>query len=254
MTDDLARLATLHQRHMGRPDVSETIQFLNTCINAIDCCRTQMARDRLPPSLKGATDMRGFRRRPARDALYQRNPNEPDVGLFDLTRDEETSFGSRLGEGLKRAGEGINRFSETTERNTAGDEDDDFSPEDLVNIVQLCAGKFGAQDDEDNGDRCVQFMHMLSAFANANGNGVNGDSRRRRSARDQLPNGSSGSRSPGNGIGSYGAGSSGSPTGDRRRTARDRAIAQDAAVRELNRSSFLRRFPGAARINIGGRF
>jgi hypothetical protein len=241
MTDDLHRLAAQHQRAFNYPPVEQTIQFLNACADAIHC-RTQMAKDGLPIGIKATKGdtMPRFRRRPARDQMFARGRGEPDVSLADLTRDEEGGFGSRLGEGLKRAGEGINRFSETTERNTSTDEDDengDIDAGTLLHLVQLCRNGLLSRDQENGGSEADEFLAGLADLLQ-NGNGVNGDSRRRRSARDQLPSGSNSARSPMNGIGSYPGGS------DRRRTAHDgRRPAQDAAlVDRINRSGFQHRW------------
>jgi hypothetical protein len=246
MTDDLYRLALTHQRAMGRPPVEQTVQFIANVIDVLHN-RAPTAQDSLPPSSKGDTTMPAFRRRPARDELFQRNRNEPDVSLSDLTRDEG-GFGSRVGEGLRRTGEGINRFSETTERNTTGDQDgDNIDASTLLQLVQLCRNGLLSRDQENGGSEADEFLAGLADLLQ-NGNGVNGDSRRRRSARDQLPNGSYGSRSPANGIGAYGPGSSGSPTGDRRRAQDRRRPAQDSAlVRTINRSGFEQRWGAATR-------
>jgi hypothetical protein len=257
MTDDLQHLALKHQRALGYPDVRETADFCANYVRLVTN-RAPLAQDSLPIGMKAIGDrtMPQFRRRrTARDQLFQR---DPDMGasLSDLTGgDEEPSFGSRVGEGLRKTGETINKASEATSRNTytgtghdQDPDDADFSPEDLMNILQLCGNKFGAQDDEDGDDRQDRLRRMLVAYLAAQrGNGA-GD--RRRMSRDQVP-GSYASRSPDNGIGSYGPGSSGM---DRRRRANDRAIAQDSAIAALNHRSFLKRYPGAARINTGGRF
>jgi hypothetical protein len=60
-----------------------------------------------------------------------------------------------------------------------------------------------------------------------------------------------------NGVGAYGPGSSGSPTGDRRRMSRDRRPAQDRAlVDSINHSGFERRWgalTGHIKLSANGR-
>jgi hypothetical protein len=185
-----------HQRAMGYPDVRETIGF---CANYLKIDTTPpLAADAMPPDLKqGDQTMPGFRRRPARDELFLRNPKEPDVSLSDLTggRDEEPSFGSRIGEGLKRTGEGINRASAATQRNTytgtGHDQDPDNGDMDahtLLHLVQLCKNGLLSKDEENGTSESDEFLSgladMLQAHANGNRNGNNNgmDRRRRRPA------------------------------------------------------------------------
>jgi hypothetical protein len=228
MTDDLIRLAELHQRHMGRPPVQETVRFIANVVDVLHH-RVPMAHDSLPIGIKatkGDSKMPAFRRRPARDDYF--GSGGPGMQPRGGT-DQETSFPSKFGEGLKRAGETVNRVSEAAERHDTT-EDSDIDAATLLHMVQLCRNGLLSRDQETGGSETADFLAGLVDLLQ-NSNGMNGDSRRR-SARDQLPSGSASARSPMNGVGSYD-----------RRMSRDRRPAQDRAlVDQINRSGWEQRW------------
>ena len=260
MTDDLIDLAAKHAAAFPHDDTKSHIDFVSNYLKLIPAAPAQ---DAMPLDMKGDRAMPQIRRRLSRDQMFARGKGEPDVSLADLTGDDEPSFGSRIGEGLKRVGEGINKASETTERYRSGGTDQDpdngnMDAHTLLHMIELCRNGLLSKDQENGTSESDEFLSgladMLQAHANGNGNGVNGD--RRRSARDQLPNGSANTRSPMNGIGSYGPGSSGSATGDRRRMSRDRRPAMDSAVAAINHSGFERRWgalTGHIKLSANGR-
>lgn len=97
-----------------------------------------------------------------------------------------------------------------------------IDPSTAGDFVRLLCRSFGNIDDD--GDTHNEFLNQLGQIVQEEQ--VNGD-RRRRGARDELQRGGYASRSPGNGIGSYGAGATGSPTEH-----------DSALVDSINRSGF----------------
>jgi hypothetical protein len=234
--DALEHLAKVHQAATGC-DVAETIAFLGNCIEALGAAPLALAQD---ANLQAERDQ-------------SRNPN----GGTDMPMNRLRASGDQ---DPIPGGPGSGTPPRGGYDPTAIDDDPENGQIDahtLLHCIELCRNGLLSQDQTNGTTEHNAFLSglaaMLAAHANSNGNGMgqrngngNGNGNgmdRRGGARDQYAG-----RSPDNGVGAYGPGSSGSPSGSMDRGNGTRRPAQDAALAALAHKAFLKRFPGAARI------
>ena len=252
---NLTALAVQFRRAFPEAEVSATANFIANAVRAAERPVPALAQDAMPIGLGGHNMPSGsFKRRLTRDQLFERND---DLGV----RPDQITKGSRF-----IPGRTVPADDQDDPDNGSPDYTSSIDPATAGDFVRLLCSRFATSDPELH-DQFVDELQKIIGEENP----FTGDGNRRRrvAGRDQnygrrtpaggissfngrgsmdQVRGSYNARSPGNGIGSYGRGATGSPT------ASDSAY---GVVDRINRSGFEARWGSITRhikLNADGRY